>query len=387
MKIINQPKDGYFFNEIASILTASTDCRGHTFYLLVAYARKSGVIKIKRAMEYFKERGGNIIAVVGLDQKHTTWQGLHELINIVDKLYVYHNEDLSQTFHPKVYIREINKVKADVLIGSSNLTAGGMSTNYEVNYYRLFNLKNNEDEKAYSKIKDVIKSYSGKSTKCCMHVDDENKINELRENDYLGDEGEKVIIGASSKSKKNDKQKNRKLFGKEKFKPTPAVVIRIDSTTKSETIPTVTQLGEGFWKKLSKNDVSLEGSPGQIIIPIGYINFFPEFNELIETPSGGGQQDVFFNVYYNDKKGGVSLIKMVRAILYIPSPTHPRPNRELRFTFHNRSILEKLEKDDILIFRRTDNPNAWFDVVHLGKSTKRYNSINLQNKRYGMIKD
>ncbi len=53
------------------------------------------------------------------------------LSQLTDELFIYHDEDESHSFHPKIYIFEKMGEKAKICIGSSNLTAGGLFTNYE----------------------------------------------------------------------------------------------------------------------------------------------------------------------------------------------------------------------------------------------------------------
>ena len=52
--------------------------------------------------------------VVGIDQKNSSIEGISELLSICTNLYIYHNELLTQTFHPKIYIFEKENTKSTV---------------------------------------------------------------------------------------------------------------------------------------------------------------------------------------------------------------------------------------------------------------------------------
>jgi hypothetical protein len=106
----------------------------------------------------------------------------------------------------------------------------------------------------------------------------------------------------------------------------------------------------GFFKRLSNNDVSLTSSPGQMIIPIQFLDFFPDLTvQKDESPTGGPRQlAAEFQVTFVD--GAFSKTVLARVIYYEPAITHPRPNAEIRFTFRDREVLGRLSADDVLRF-------------------------------------
>lgn len=113
----------------------------------------------------------------------------------------------------------------------------------------------------------------------------------------------------------------------------------------------------GFWKALSSFDVSLSESsaPGQMIIPIRFRDFFGELViQKDETAQRGVRQShaVFPATFIDGAFSAV--LEDTRVILYEPAVDHPRQNIELRYTFHNREVLQRLFANDILIFTRED---------------------------------
>jgi hypothetical protein len=186
-----------------------------------------------------------------------------------------------------------------------------------------------------------------------------------------------------SQKRTEAKEARKILFGKEHFPEPPSRIITAKSD-KSKVIKRIKSKNTGFWKKLSKFDVSSTSAPGQIIIPKGFINNFPPMDEPLITSSGGEQSDVFFNIVFEDATGERLKIENVRAIYYIPAPDHPRPNSELRFTFRNREIFEMLSERDILEFKRTDEPSIWFVVRQIKPNNSDYVKLS-KGENFGLI--
>lgn len=68
-----------------------------------------------------------------------------------------HNENAS-TFHPKVYVFK-NETQAIVVVGSGNLTEGGLFTNYEASVVRVLDLTKNEDREFLSEVDAAFKEW------------------------------------------------------------------------------------------------------------------------------------------------------------------------------------------------------------------------------------
>ncbi len=63
MAIINQPFQG----QLGNILTDAMKQNYNTFTFFSAFAKNSGVLRMKPALEDFKARGGRISAFIGID--------------------------------------------------------------------------------------------------------------------------------------------------------------------------------------------------------------------------------------------------------------------------------------------------------------------------------
>jgi HKD family nuclease len=108
---------------------AFDDQRFTTFWAVVAWAKSSGLRRIRTALENFRARGGSAEIVIGIDERGGTWEGLTLAMSLFDTVYLFHDPG-SRTFHPKTYVAE-GPNDALALVGSANLTLGGLFTNYE----------------------------------------------------------------------------------------------------------------------------------------------------------------------------------------------------------------------------------------------------------------
>lgn len=97
--------------------------------IAVAWAKKSGLGRVWDALDGFRVQGGTVTLIVGVSEGGATKEGLELAMEIADAAYVFH--DPRRTFHPKVYFTASSTGERSLLVGSSNLTAGGLSWNYE----------------------------------------------------------------------------------------------------------------------------------------------------------------------------------------------------------------------------------------------------------------
>lgn len=126
MELLNQPFTGQLGNRLIELLNSSDY---QTLNIVVAFAKNSGVLRIKDALERFRKRGGSVNVYVGVDLGGTSYEALTALLLHTDSLNVVHSEKW-QTFHAKIY-QFVGSDKGLVIVGSHNLTGGGLWTNFE----------------------------------------------------------------------------------------------------------------------------------------------------------------------------------------------------------------------------------------------------------------
>lgn len=109
--------------------------------IAVAFLRKSGIEQISKALDYaLTKNSAQVEIIVGLDFKTTDYKALLALEKMKSEYSSFNyycfgdkKDNFNELiFHPKIYLFS-NKTKYTSIIGSSNLTGGGLSSNFEVN--------------------------------------------------------------------------------------------------------------------------------------------------------------------------------------------------------------------------------------------------------------
>lgn len=108
--------------------------------IAVAFLKYSGVKVIEKSLDSCLKNNGNIEIIAGLDFKTTDPQSMHYFIQLQKqtsnlKFYCYGDKDENKTdvvFHPKIYLFEKGRATTGI-VGSTNLTRGGLLSNFEVN--------------------------------------------------------------------------------------------------------------------------------------------------------------------------------------------------------------------------------------------------------------
>lgn len=107
--------------------------------IAVAFLKESGIKVIEESLLHSLESNGIFEIIAGLDFKTTDPFAIKHFLELKKSyknlnIYCYGNHDGSKStivFHPKIYLFKNGKENTSI-IGSSNLTAGGLMTNFEV---------------------------------------------------------------------------------------------------------------------------------------------------------------------------------------------------------------------------------------------------------------
>lgn len=108
--------------------------------MAVAFLKYSGLKVIEQSLDNCLKNHGNIEIITGLDFKTTDPQSMHYFIQLQKqvsnlKFYCYGDKEENKTdvvFHPKIYLFQRGRETTGI-VGSTNLTRGGLLTNFEVN--------------------------------------------------------------------------------------------------------------------------------------------------------------------------------------------------------------------------------------------------------------
>lgn len=142
------------------------------FRAAVAFARRSGTRHIADALHAFS-RESSVEIIVGIDHLGTSFEGLNELLKSVQpdgKIFILHNR-LPHTFHPKMFIFHSDS-KARILIGSGNLTEGGLFTNYEAGVSFDLDLSEEKSGKLFQNIMSAMDQWTNANSEISHELDD-----------------------------------------------------------------------------------------------------------------------------------------------------------------------------------------------------------------------
>lgn len=395
LDFIGQPFD----SQLGPVLRAALEKPDTTtLWVATAWGKASGLTRIGDAiLKAREERGVHCEIVLGVDENGATVEGLRLAMDVFDVAYVFHDPG-TRTFHPKIYVTE-GPEEATLIVGSGNLTKGGLYTNYEAStVVHITDRAGDSAAVAYlGKVRSFYDSLKGLSASC--KVLNEESLADLRRDPKVSvlSEAARNKARAAARAKQPSGGSGPGMFGSavggllQAPAPSLAGVEADDSDSDSREdlgVPSepvtpepgtddlgnedvevvevveVVELDEdqgteagvtGFWKMLGNSDVSTSSSPGQIIIPIRFLDFFPDMVDEtgIKAQGGAGQFDAAFALTFKDGAETIA-VNDARAVLYVPAPHHPRQNKELRFTFRDRDVLTRLSSGDVLEFTKDD---------------------------------
>lgn len=359
------------------------------FRVLVAWAKVSGLARIDSAVGAFRERGGTTQIILGIDANGGTWEGLEQAAAMFDHAYVFHDSG-NRTFHPKVYLLRSHE-RATVWVGSGNLTRGGLFSNYEAIITADLDRTDASDEVMLNQIDAYFDWFISREPSCQSLTEELIAALRSETGGLIQSEREQNKRSSSRRSRTDPSSGvfGQAISGLASAPPAPTSTLSSDREDEDSRVaaappqpaghegsgnvvphgPAV--VSPGFFKRLSPNDVSTTSSPGQIVIPIGFLDFFPElFLEKDETSTGGPRQ-MGREVAAVFQDGAWTKSVTGRVILYEPATTHPRPNVELRFTFRDRDISGRLSAGDYLVFEEmpstlsvTRRPGGSFETAY-----------------------
>lgn len=152
--------------------------------LSVAFVSESGVQQIENQL---KAHAAQVTVYAGIRNDITSHQGLALLHNIGVKLYTVDTGSRNVIFHPKLYLVR-GKSTARFVVGSANLTLGGLNNNIEAGLVIEFDLANADDKKVVDEIEGQLTSLSTEYPDHVVKVGAVASLNELLASGRLADE-------------------------------------------------------------------------------------------------------------------------------------------------------------------------------------------------------
>src|SRR5229473_3412678 len=157
MQFIAQPFGEVRLGEF--LLSHLGDPQWTEFRAAVAFIKRSGTQHIRQSLLNFSNRARVKISV-GIDLFGTSREGLIDLLEATPggQIFVYRNNG-PYTFHPKVYLFK-SAQRADIIVGSGNLTGGGLFTNYEASLVASLDLTTPADAELLQVIEATMEVWS-----------------------------------------------------------------------------------------------------------------------------------------------------------------------------------------------------------------------------------
>lgn len=194
-------------DELNSIISKSSQIR-----MAIAFAKIAGYNLIKESLESFIKEDKKITLLIGLDFRTTDPLILHELFEFTDKKPSFEmycltgNQNKIATYHPKIYLFNHLGDNTTAIVGSSNLTKGGLDTNVEINLEIFSDFKN----KVFDDLVDAFQQ---------MMV----YVTRVKPNREYIDDYEQLYKAAKKKQKIASHPKYKELKELEKILPKPKI--------------------------------------------------------------------------------------------------------------------------------------------------------------------
>lgn len=233
MELMNQPFTGQLGNRLIDLLD-SPDF--HTLNIVVAFAKNSGVLRIKDGLKKFRERGGRVNVYVGVDLGGTSYEALTTLLIHTDSLNVVHSEK-GQTFHTKIY-QFSGSDNSLIVVGSHNLTGGGLWTNFESSVILTADTNTAEYRKMIARLNDYIREL-GLLEDSFMPIRGQDDIDELLEHGYVFKEVAEQVQRAKEVARNRSQGR---LFGNGVPAKLPRMAASSKGTTESIAISPAEQI-------------------------------------------------------------------------------------------------------------------------------------------------
>jgi len=114
-------------------------------FLATAFATSAPLRHLEPAIRAFRAAQGTARALIGIDRNVTSLEALQLALEIFDDVHIVHTSAPLAIFHPKLYIFRGAR-SARCIVGSNNLTSGGLQTNLEAAVDITFALPSEEAE-------------------------------------------------------------------------------------------------------------------------------------------------------------------------------------------------------------------------------------------------
>lgn len=177
----------------------------------VAYVRESGVRRHEAALRMV---AGRTRVLIGIRNEITSVQAVERLLATGVEVFAVDTAKRERVFHPKIYLSR-NGEESLLLIGSANLTRGGMARNIEASTLIALSLKEPADLAYFDEVLRTFETFRTDHPKHVFRVMDAAHARRLLEQGRLSDERVvqfPPVAGSLGAGKQRDDLPPMKLF-------------------------------------------------------------------------------------------------------------------------------------------------------------------------------
>jgi len=194
----------------------------------VAFVKRSGLQHLLPELADFAARA-EVKMSVGVDLAGSSEEALQSLLDTVvangGEIWIFHNDDSTHpTFHPKVYLFKKPGL-ALLIVGSGNLTSGGLFSNYEAGIALELDLKGAEDLALLNEVETALDAWCDSSRELAKPLNAE-LLEQLRDRSMVPPEvtSHGDSLSEADRTKPGSQEPaGAPLFGKVKVRRPPAL--------------------------------------------------------------------------------------------------------------------------------------------------------------------
>ncbi|GJQ63931.1 MAG: hypothetical protein SCALA702_29840 [Melioribacteraceae bacterium] len=179
----------------------------------VGYCRLYGVKLIKKFLQKYKKKAK---VILGIRNGITSIQALKELKMLDVEIIIVDTASTDIIFHPKVYL-SYSKTEAKIIIGSANLTFGGLVRNIEASSILLLDLNTIMDKNYLEEILLAFEKLETNHPRNVYRIKTLDQLENLHKEGRLVDENVHLLPKVIGNSLKNNAKEIRKIKLKTRY--------------------------------------------------------------------------------------------------------------------------------------------------------------------------
>lgn len=383
MRVILQPFSEQRLGDVLRAALQGEYGTFHTFQAAIAFIKQSGVQHLYEPLQQFILSGKTVRLVVGIDQQVTSQEGLAMLLDAVGstgQIWINHTEgSLPVTFHPKVYLFESDE-SALLIIGSGNMTSGGLFTNDEASSVQILDRQIDADMALLNEVKSALDRWCDENQDNVRRLNSE-VLQHLVEEGYVRSEAaaraEALAEGEETASRRRvaegDEPRPRRIsFGRgiaRRRPPRTAVVRRAGQSDEepgieTELPPLVEALAGANWFAVTvlQGDLPQAGSSPEIRIGKAIRDVEPGFwgwRDLYEHDAERDQYTRNVRIRFNNQ-----VIEAYLKDFPAKKPDGTKASADFRLGSVTPIVRSLREEDDMIVLELADEPNIDY-VAHI----------------------